>query len=672
MSASVIGALRVNLGLDSAKFERGARRVQTPLAAMRKQFQAVAAIAAAAGAAISAAALAGARDIDRAAKSARRLGSSITGFRALELAADEAGVNLSSLANDIQTMNRELATVGVSGNGQRALEKLGLSLSDLAGLDADEKLAAIADRVKDLGLSSGQTTAVLRDLGVRNREMALLMLQGGDAIRRARKDIEDYGLGLSAVDASRIEAANDAIGRLSLAGQYLGQQLALAVVPALGRMATAFTDSLRSGGALRTVIDAVAGNIQRLSTYAATAVSLFAVRYVGAMVAAKVATFSLAGAVRLLRTALIASGIGLVVVAAGELVLWFGRLVTATGGWGGALKALGDLASAVWGGIKTTASALGPALGAVWADIRAGFIGMLEELQRRWYKFVIRITNGFAAAGMDAISSQMAGYAETQGRALDALIEASAAASGKADDLRKKSRELAGEGLGKIATAAKKLATTVKDASAEMREGTGASDALAGALAGVGAGAATTASSVGGLSDDIGTLSQEMQSVKSAAQSAFAGLVTGAKSAKDALRDVLGSFATMLANQAFNSLFGGLFKEGAGLLSGLLSFDGGGFTGNGSRSGGVDGKGGFPAILHPNETVIDHTKGQALGVGSGRVQVDVFVNDDGKIGAIARSEAQNVAVSVVEGGLRQYDQALPDRVQEISNDPRAR
>lgn len=43
------------------------------------------------------------------------------------------------------------------------------------------------------------------------------------------------------------------------------------------------------------------------------------------------------------------------------------------------------------------------------------------------------------------------------------------------------------------------------------------------------------------------------------------------------------------------------------------SFEGGGFTGTGSRSGGIDGRGGFPAILHPNETVIDHTKGQTLG-----------------------------------------------------------
>ena len=47
-------------------------------------------------------------------------------------------------------------------------------------------------------------------------------------------------------------------------------------------------------------------------------------------------------------------------------------------------------------------------------------------------------------------------------------------------------------------------------------------------------------------------------------------------------------------------------------LDNLLSMDGGGYTGMGVKAGGVDGKGGFPAILHPNETVIDHTKGQTM------------------------------------------------------------
>lgn len=56
------------------------------------------------------------------------------------------------------------------------------------------------------------------------------------------------------------------------------------------------------------------------------------------------------------------------------------------------------------------------------------------------------------------------------------------------------------------------------------------------------------------------------------------------------------------------------------------SFEGGGFTGSGSRTGGEDGKGGFMAMLHPNETVIDHTKGQAMG---GNVTVNLIESDDG-------------------------------------------
>jgi dsDNA-binding SOS-regulon protein len=43
------------------------------------------------------------------------------------------------------------------------------------------------------------------------------------------------------------------------------------------------------------------------------------------------------------------------------------------------------------------------------------------------------------------------------------------------------------------------------------------------------------------------------------------------------------------------------------------TYAGGGYTGNGSRSGGLDGKGGFAAILHPRETVVDHHQGQSLG-----------------------------------------------------------
>ena len=66
-----------------------------------------------------------------------------------------------------------------------------------------------------------------------------------------------------------------------------------------------------------------------------------------------------------------------------------------------------------------------------------------------------------------------------------------------------------------------------------------------------------------------------------------------------------GFFGNIKATSEYNKL-----TDGDTLFD---SFAGGGFTGFGARAGGVDGRGGFPAILHPNETVIDHTKGQGMG-----------------------------------------------------------
>ena len=94
---------------------------------------------------------------------------------------------------------------------------------------------------------------------------------------------------------------------------------------------------------------------------------------------------------------------------------------------------------------------------------------------------------------------------------------------------------------------------------------------------------------------------------------------------------------------------------GAQTIGELASFDGGGYTGSGPRSGGMDGKGGFMAMLHPNETVIDHTKGQGQGVvininnapqgtrtesrqgPDGQQIIDVFISDMSNGGPMSRS-----------------------------------
>lgn len=63
------------------------------------------------------------------------------------------------------------------------------------------------------------------------------------------------------------------------------------------------------------------------------------------------------------------------------------------------------------------------------------------------------------------------------------------------------------------------------------------------------------------------------------------------------------------------------FSKILGAFGGTPSFDGGGSTGSGSRSGGLDGKGGFLAMLHPQETVVDHTRNTFDKMGGAGMQI---------------------------------------------------
>jgi tape measure domain-containing protein len=106
----------------------------------------------------------------------------------------------------------------------------------------------------------------------------------------------------------------------------------------------------------------------------------------------------------------------------------------------------------------------------------------------------------------------------------------------------------------------------------------------------------------------------------------FAGM--GSSVATDA-----GGWATSFATPQPGVGTGFNFDAGAMTGGTPWSFAGGGYTGNAPRAGGVDGQGGFPAILHPRETVIDHTRAisrqGAATMASAPVSVTVNVDASG-------------------------------------------
>lgn len=92
----------------------------------------------------------------------------------------------------------------------------------------------------------------------------------------------------------------------------------------------------------------------------------------------------------------------------------------------------------------------------------------------------------------------------------------------------------------------------------------------------------------------------------------------------------------------------------AGITGSALSFEGGGFTGAGARTGGLDGKGGFMAMVHPNESVTDHTKD---GNSNGAVNVNITITGDATNETIdrLRTEIKADVLTAFSEGKRRGD-----------------
>lgn len=145
----------------------------------------------------------------------------------------------------------------------------------------------------------------------------------------------------------------------------------------------------------------------------------------------------------------------------------------------------------------------------------------------------------------------------------------------------------------------------------------------------------------------------------------------------DDLSDVFGNIARSIEKAALQaalfgegplagaggwSLFGGGGTGGGfgSWLSGLLSFDGGGSTPSGPRSGGLDGRGGFLAMLHPDESVTDHRRAGR----SGRNET-LNINLGPGLQAEWQGQAAQASYMIAEGVSQRQSRQLPGALRNI-------
>ena len=150
--------------------------------------------------------------LDKTAKVADRLGISHEAVQKLGLAADLAGT-------DIETLGRAMLMMGKTiGSG---------------GLPLDKRFFQVADAIAKIQDPARRAKRAMEVFGKGGFELINLLAQGGKGIRQSAEAIDRLGLGISRVDAGKVEAANDALTTMGTVLRGVSDRIAVELSPGI-------------------------------------------------------------------------------------------------------------------------------------------------------------------------------------------------------------------------------------------------------------------------------------------------------------------------------------------------------------------------------------------------------------------------------------------------------
>ncbi|AEG54021.1 phage tail tape measure protein [Sinorhizobium meliloti] len=637
MTSAVIGALRVNLGLDSAAFQDGLKKAQSGLSrfgSMAKTGLMAGAAAAAAGLAAFGVSVKGAIDAaDDMSKMAQKIGIPIEELSRLKYVADLSGVSMQTLATGVRklSVNMTDALAKPTSEVASAFQKLGIELTNADGSmrSSQEVLIQLSDKFAAMPDGAEKTALAMKLLGKSGAEMIPLLNGGSAALSQMMAEADSFGQVFTKEMGANAEAFNDNISRLTGVIGNLAARVATQLLPHM----VAFSEWL----------------VQN-----APAIANFAVKMVefGAGVA------ELGMAIGKLGQDIYA----LVTGAWAEFEAAWNRIIEKRNQLVAAMQSFGQEVIAAFMALPARMAEVGGqiidglwnAIKARWEVVKAGLAAFGNEIVAAFKA----IPGQMAAIGTDIIDGLYNGIQQRWNAVKGGL---SSIGHGVINFIKnplqthspsRVMHEIGGyviQGLANGIMANQPLALSAAQESA---------GAITGAFDGV--------QQIGG-------------TVSGMLTSAFQGLIDGSKKVKDVLKDLLGQLAQMLMNQAFQTLFGGGGGGGSDPWAGLRSVGGGGgggifgFLGSllGFANGGsfkVGGAGGADSQIvafraSPNERVSVTKPGQETRHGAPvAVQVGVTVDDDGRIRAYVTDMGSKAAQTGAAMAVRQVKSSMPQLI----------
>ncbi|WP_374293057.1 tape measure protein [Paenirhodobacter enshiensis] len=304
---------------------------------------------------------AGAAVMDRLAAMARRtyssLGQTTESWLANATALRELGLSTTESLDFTEALNNAMVVSGAraerAASIQNALSKA-MALGTLSGDNLNTVIQSGGRLAELLASELGTTVSGLRTLG---QQGAIT----GDVIRTALVGNLELLRGEADSMPATIGDAFTLIGNA-----------ALQLVGTWDQMAGA-SSAVAEGLIL------LADNLERLAAIGIAFAGFMAGRWVAAFVAARVATFGLSGALTLLRGAIVRTGIGALIVLAGELIYQLMNVVQKVGGLSEAFRLVGDFAAEAWNRMGLRLNAVMARIGAAWEGLKATVFTLLDD-----------------------------------------------------------------------------------------------------------------------------------------------------------------------------------------------------------------------------------------------------------------------------------------------------
>lgn len=245
----VIQTISVAVTARTANFSKGMRRVRATLRKFRKGLNKAARRIAKFGLALGAVAIGGLtllirnqlKAIDSTAKFAQRLGVSVESLSAFDLAAQKSGLSLQAFRVGLQRLIRRAGEAAQGmGVAVQPLKDLGIEAVKFNKLKLEDKVFALADGFETMSDAGQRVVTAFKLFDTEGVGFLQLLDDGAEGIKKMIKRAKQLGLSFNAIDAAKIEAANNALIELKAVFTGIAQTLTIELAPFI----TAFSNQL--------------------------------------------------------------------------------------------------------------------------------------------------------------------------------------------------------------------------------------------------------------------------------------------------------------------------------------------------------------------------------------------------------------------------------------------